>query len=111
MLSLFALPARDAKARLPSTLWAAVDKDGHLQRGKGVAASFKYTGGTVSQYAVIFKRDVSNCAYAAPALDNYYGINISVAPDTSGSTPNYLVVYTYSGTSLYDAPFSLVVNC
>ena len=66
LLSIFALPSRDADAarRRPlKTLFAIVKADGTLVKGKGAEASRKtaFTGA----YVVRFNRDVSNCSYGA----------------------------------------------
>ena len=109
LLSLFALPARDAEARLPSTVWAVVDKDGTLLRGRGVDRIVKDPYGDMpSGYYTVYlqRQQLNSCACVATAAQNYYGINIS-----TWQYAGAVDVYTYSGTSLYDAPFSLLMQC
>jgi hypothetical protein len=110
LASLLALPARDAEARTPSVVWAVVDKDGNIIRGKHVYSVIALHVGT-GHYEVTFTREVDTCSYVATALNDYYGINISAGGRPHTTNPYHVAVYTYSGTDLYDAPFSLVVYC
>ena len=110
-LSIFALPSRDAEAarrrRLPKTLWAVVNADGTLVRGKGVTGSIRATTGF---YQVTFVRDVSGCACSASTNG---GIPGDVAPSSiSPPAPQVVQVFTWNSAGTpADLAFQLVVNC
>jgi hypothetical protein len=111
LLSIFALPSRDADAarrrRLPKTLWAVVNADGTLVRGKGVTDSIRATTGF---YHITFVRNVSGCAYSASTNGGSPG---DVAPtNISQPAPQVVLVFTYNSAGTpADLAFQLVVNC
>ena len=115
VFSIFALPSRDADAtkRQLTTLWAVVDKDGNLVRGKGAVKSEKISTGF---YRVTFNRNVRGGAYIASI-----GWIFSGEIGASGPVPNFGVgelqrtqvwVQTRaSGAMAADIPFHLLVKC
>ena len=114
VLSVFVLPSRDAEAarrRLLKTLWAVVNADGTLERGKGVIGTSKPGTG---DYRVTFNRDVAGCAYSA-TLDEAAAGEISVFKKEVGgdeTTPQQVAVATRnSASTLVDKPFHLIVHC
>jgi len=117
-LSLFALPARDAEARLPQTLWAVVNSDGTLvSKSQGVVSADKLDdrGGRASgDYGVLFSRDVSLCAKTATISSSGASIPASgeiVLTHVGGFGREVQVLTQNSSGAALDQPFSLVVNC
>jgi hypothetical protein len=66
VLSMFALP-RNAEAAELKTLWAIVNADGTLVRGKGVTRPSKSDTG---EYTIKFQQDVSRCSCSATLQNN-----------------------------------------
>ncbi len=93
-------------------LWAVVNPDLTLARGAGVVSVTKQGDG---QTAVVFDRDVRNCAYTANV--GYAGSE-GVPPDGAatvvglGGEPNgvYLTTYDQAGAAV-DSGYHLVVTC
>jgi hypothetical protein len=118
MLSVFALPSRDADAarrRLLKTLWAVVtinaDHTITVNRSKGVTASSRLGTG---QYRITFNRDVSRCVYSATIESTSGGGEISAfgGPLQGVVTEREVLVSTYDNSGSFDdEPFHLVVNC
>jgi hypothetical protein len=115
LLSIFALPPRDAEAarrRLLKTLWAVVninaDHSITVTRSKGVVASSKLGTGV---YTIGFNRDVSGCACVATIDQSHVGF-VSPMVNSVVATERDVVVSTYDkdGTAA-NRPFSLVVHC
>jgi hypothetical protein len=91
-------------------LWAVVDPGGLLVRGNGVASSASVGSGT---YEVIFKRNVTKCAYVAtlgePPLGTPPG---EIAAAGRGGKPKGVFVATYnSAGTVTPRGFTLVVHC
>jgi hypothetical protein len=89
------------------TLWAVVNADGTLARGKGATSITKADTG---DYEVRFRQDVSRCAYSA-TFDHTSGfIFISLRGSSIG--PREVGVTTLDrGAFVHDSPFHLIVQC
>jgi hypothetical protein len=116
MLSIFALPSRDAHAarrRLLKTLWAVTSIDATqrmtVTRSKGVTGSSKL-GKDI--YKIGFNRDVSRCAYSA-TFDSFFGFITTVGGPGQVFTEREVLVETWDsdGLTRVDRSFHLVVNC
>ncbi len=115
LLSIFALPSRDADAarrRLLKTLWAVVninaDQTITVTRSKGVTGSSKLGTGV---YKIGFNRDVSGCAAFATIDQSQVGF-ISAQVNSFVVTEREVVVSTYgSNGTAADLPFQVVVHC
>ena len=115
LLSIFALPSRDADAarrRLLKTLWAVVsinaDQTITVTRSKGVTGSSKLGTGV---YKIGFNRDVSGCASVATIDQSQVGF-ISAQLNSFVATERDVVVSTYdSDGTAAERPFQLVVHC
>ena len=100
------------------TLWAVINADGTTARGSDVQSSKKEPpppgGGQSGEYDVIFKRNVSGCAYVASFADERQTGEVS-ASSLGPGTPNgvYVQTVTDNGTKeVYsDRPFHLAVFC
>jgi uncharacterized protein YceK len=115
VLSIFALPSRDADAarrRLLKTLWAVVQPTAGqtitVTRSKGATGASKLDTGV---YTVGFNRDVSGCASVATIDQSQVGF-ISAQANSFVATERDVVVSTYdtSGDAA-DIPFQVVVHC
>jgi hypothetical protein len=115
LLSIFALPSRDAEAarrRLLKTLWAVVaikaDLTPEVTRSKGAVSSSKFGTGV---YKIGFNRDVSGCACVAAVDQSQVGF-VSPQVNSIAGTKRDVIVSTYDtdGTAA-DLPFQLVVHC
>jgi hypothetical protein len=96
------------KGDAATALWAVVNANGTLARGKGVVGVGRQnpTGG----YKVVFNQNVSGCAFSAtigsPGSGTNFGF-IEVEPDASG-----VFVGTLSTAGAFaDRPFHLVAFC
>ena len=90
------------------TLWAVVQSDGSLVRGKGATSiNSKVSTG---EYEVKFKQDVSRCAYSA-TFDHTSGFIFISLRDSSIGAREVGVTTTDRGAVVRDSPFHLVVNC
>ena len=117
LLSIFALPSRDADAarrRLLKTLWAVVDINANqtitVTRSKGVTGSSKLGTGV---YKIGFNRNVSGCASFATIDQSQVGF-ISAQVNSIAATERDVVVSTYDpsdGTTPVERPFQVVVHC
>jgi hypothetical protein len=96
------------------TLWAVIHADGTTARSSGVRSSKKDTPASTGEYDVIFKRNVSGCAYVASFADERQTGEVS-ASSLGPGTPKGVYVQTVSsnGTNeVYrDSPFHLAVFC
>jgi hypothetical protein len=91
-----------------STLWAVVDLDGTLIRGKGATESDH--DATFDTYTVAFNRDVDQCAYAV-TLEDEDGLAFILTP-TSEQPPNVVALATRDDNgSPRDIRFHLIVTC
>ena len=112
VLSMFALP-RNAEAADLKTLWAVVNEDGTLQRGKGVMNARKLATG---EYVVKFKQDVNKCAWSASLQNNsgfvFLDTILNIDNEPRLATPREVgVTTTDRGGILRDTPFHLIVQC
>jgi hypothetical protein len=115
LLSIFALPSRDADAarrRRLKTLWAVVnfnaDQTITVTRSKGVVSSSKLGTGV---YKIGFNRKVSGCASVATIDQSQTGF-ISAQLNSFVATKRDVVASTYgSDGNPAERPFQLVVHC
>ena len=111
---IFALPSRDADAatRKLTTLWAVVDRDGNLVRGKGAVKSEKLATGF---YRVTFNRNVRGGAYIASVGWIFSGEIGASGPDPGVplelQRTQVWVQTRASGAMAADIPFHLLVKC
>ena len=107
-------PGNTTKPGGTQTLWAVINADGTTARASGVRSSKKDTPASTGEYDVIFKRNVSKCAYIASFADERQTGEVSASSMGPG-TPNGVYVQTVSsnGTNeVYrDKPFHLAVFC
>ena len=107
-------PGNTTKPGGTQTLWAVINADGRTARASGVQSSKKDTPASTGEYDVIFKRNVSKCAYIASFADERQTGEVSASSMGPG-TPNGVYVQTVSsnGTNeVYrDKPFHLAVFC
>jgi hypothetical protein len=89
------------------TLWAVVNPDGTLARGKGATSSRKPSTG---EYEIRFVQDVRNCAYSA-TFDHNSGFVFIALRDASIGQREVGVTTTDRGGTVRDSPFHLVVHC
>lgn len=114
LLSIFALPSRDADAarrRLLKTLWAVASvtfTSITLTRSKGATGASRLGLGV---YTVGFNRNVSGCAAFATIDQSRVGF-ISAQVNSSVATARDVVVSTYdTNGDDADIPFQVVVHC
>jgi ABC-type Fe3+ transport system substrate-binding protein len=115
LLSIFALPSRDADAarRRPlKTLWAVVninaDQTITVTRSKGATVASKLGTGA---YKIGFNRNVSGCACVATIDQSQVGF-ISAQAGSFVATGRDVVVSTYdSNGDEAERPFQLAVHC
>ena len=114
LLSIFALPSRDADAarRRPlRTLWAVASvtfSSITVTRSKGATGARKLGTGA---YAIAFNRDVSGCACVATIDQSQVGF-ISAQLNSIAATERDVVVSTYdTHGDAAEFPFSVVVHC
>jgi hypothetical protein len=92
-----------------STLWAVVETDGTLMRGKGATGS-EHDGSFVGLYTVAFERDVDQCAYAL-TLEEEDGLAFIGTP-SAAQPPNVVTVVTRDDNgSPRDIRFHFIVTC
>ena len=115
VFSIFALPSRNADAatrRQLTTLWAVVDANGNLVRGKGAVKSERIATGF---YRVTFNRNVRACAYIASVGWIFSGEIGASGPDPSISIEllrtQVWVQTRGSGAMAANIPFHLLVKC
>jgi hypothetical protein len=117
LFATFALPRREAEARLPKTLWVAVTPDGQVvSKSRGVQNCIKRQppgGRAAGEYVVSFSRNVVSCAKTATI--GYSDDSIAASGEVVVSRAfrdSEVSVWTQnsSGAAL-DQPFQLVVNC
>jgi hypothetical protein len=101
-----------SKPTAAKTLWAVINANGTTARASGVKSSQKEANST-GEYDVIFKRNVSGCAYVASFADPRQTGEVSASSLTS--TPNGVYVQTVTNTGTNevpsDRPFHLAVFC
>lgn len=92
-------------ARLLTTLWAVVNTDGMIARGKGVTSSIK---SSTREYEIIFRQSVISCTYSA-TFDHDSGF-ISPMDSSIGSREVGVTTLNRSGI-VRDSSFHLIVHC
>jgi len=91
-----------------SQLWAVLDQNGFLLRGKGVTG-VSHLG--IGRYEVTFNRDLSRCAYVA-TTNNAYSQALTIFTASGHLSARGVYVETKNqGGGLTDGPFNLVVTC
>ena len=104
-----------APVKVPTPMWAVVNVDGSLARGRSAVSSAQL--GVDGQYEVVFNRDVSACAYVASggeATPNSPddAVVFTVAP--RDSNPDAVFVQEWDGVlarDSYSSGFHLIVLC
>lgn len=95
-------------------LWAVVNEDGVLVRGKNTAAGDPAARTAAGRYQVIFNRAVSTCSYAvtvgAPA-NGLPAIGFARAASLTANANGVRVGTTNDGGAEIDRPFHLAVFC
>ena len=89
------------------TLWAVVNADGTLARGKGVTSSSKVDTG---DYEIRFRQDVSRCASSA-TFDHTSGFIFIALRDSRIGPREVGVTTTDRNAVVRDSPFHLIVQC
>lgn len=107
-----------ARRPLLKTLWAVVNEDGTLDRGKGVTDSSRVAEGA---YRITFNRNVSGCAYSATIDLSGLGeghqgevyVYQTLEDPSDPPTPRQVDVFTFNsaGTTSDDNQFDLIVHC
>ena len=100
---------------LKKVLWAVVNSDGTLARGKGALSATQFSTGT---YGVRFDRNVTKCVYTATIGRSADGveppgeITVALLAVPSGQPTNGVFVTTHnSAGALEGRGFHLVLNC
>jgi hypothetical protein len=104
------LDGKDSTSFAPAQaapLWAVVNSDGTLARGKGVTNISKPNTG---DYEIEFNRDVTSCAYSA-TFDHASGFIFVSLRDSSIGPREVGVTTTDRGAFVRDSPFHVVVFC
>ena len=91
------------------TLWAVVDADGTIDRGKGVASTGSSKVAT-GEYEIKFNRDVNRCAYSA-TFDHTSGFIFISLRDTNIGSREVGVTTLNRSAVVDDSPFHLIVQC
>jgi hypothetical protein len=101
----------DVDVAFADARWAVVNADGSLARGRNVVSSERDQEGV---YIVVFKKDVTECAYVATAGSAVAGgvlfTSVTVAPK-NGDANAVLVVSVDLQGNLSDNGFHLKVFC
>ena len=94
-------------------LWAVVNADGTLARGRGAVSSASL--GVDGQYGVVFNRDVSSCAFAATLGDATSSTGaegvVTVAPRDGDVNAVFVQTFDVLTSVEADLPFHLAVFC
>ena len=97
-----------ARRPLLKTLWAVVDANGTLVRGKGAVSS----NGGGGAYGVFFNRDVSRCAYAATIGTRDVPAVLTATSAGAVGKPKVVEVFTLkTDFTRVGMAFHLVVHC
>jgi len=94
-------------------LWAVVNANGTLARGRGATSVASL--GVDGQYEVVFNRNVSSCAYAATLGDatastGAVGV-VTVAPREAKANAVFVQTFDVLTGTEADLPFHLAVFC
>jgi hypothetical protein len=110
------LAAGDLSAATKSSLgqlWAVVNADGTLARGRGATSSDSL--GVDGQYEVVFNRSVAACAYVATLGDATASTGaegvVTVAPRDGNANAVFVQTFDVLTGVEADLPFHLVVVC
>jgi hypothetical protein len=94
-------------------LWAVVNTDGTLARGRGATSADSL--GVDGQYEVVFNRNVAGCAYAATLGDAAASTGaegvVTVAPRDGNANAVFVQTFDVLTSTEADLPFHLVVFC
>jgi hypothetical protein len=94
-------------------LWAVVDRNANLIRGKGVVGVQRAPGPAAGTYWVEFDQDVSDRAWLATILqlgdDTQVASHILVSEAYGARNPNIVRVHTWVTGRDWDSPFHLGV--
>jgi hypothetical protein len=94
-------------------LWAVVNVDGTLARGRGATSSDSL--GVDGQYEVAFNRNVSNCAYVATLGDATASTGaegvVTVAPRDGNANAVFVQTFDVLTGTETNLPFHLVALC
>jgi hypothetical protein len=94
-------------------LWAVVDANANLVRGKEVAGAQRAPGSPAGMYWVEFNEDVSAWAWLATILqlgdDTQTSTHIRVSEAYGARNPNVVQVGTWVTGNFVDSPFHLGV--
>jgi hypothetical protein len=108
LLGVFALP-RDAEAADLKTLWAIVNENGPLERGKGITSVSKPATG---EYTIKFSQDVSRCASSATLRNGSGFVFLDTIRTGDPLTRREVGLTTLNRDGVVrDTAFHLVVNC
>jgi len=88
-------------------LWAVVNANCDLARGKGVTDSSKVDAG---DYEIKFRQDVSRCAYSA-TFDHTSGFFFISLRDSSIGPREVGVTTTDRAAVVHDSPYHLIMQC
>jgi hypothetical protein len=99
-------------------LWAVVDTDGDLERSSGgVVSAERLDGGLpTGDYAVVFERDISDCAYQAtvgrPVVSSGPAIGFALVANWTDDPEHGVIVFTKDQNGAgADRGFHLLVTC
>jgi hypothetical protein len=96
---------------VPPRVFAVINPDGTKLRGKAVASTQHISTGV---YDVRFNRNISSCAWTGTVgFGSFGGSTVPSEISVSGraGTNNGLFVQTFSGASVADLPFTVLVVC
>ncbi len=109
----------DRYVQLGDVMWAVVDADGTLERASDGVAGAELLGGVLpsGDYAVVFERDISGCAYQATA--GRPGVNTGPLPgfaqvaNWTDDPTNGVIVFVkdQDGAGVENRGFHLTVTC
>jgi len=109
----------DRYVQTDAVLWAVVDGDGMLERSSDGVASSELLDGVVpaGDYAVVFDRDISNCAYQAtvgrPGVNDGPLPGFAQVANWEDDPDNGVIVFTknHDGEGVENRGFHLLVTC
>jgi hypothetical protein len=100
-----------ATSTTPARVFAVLNSDGSLLRGKAVASTSHIGTGL---YDVRFLRNISSCAWTGTVGFGTFGGSTGpseISVTGRSATNNGLFVQTFSGASAADLPFTVLVVC
>jgi hypothetical protein len=96
---------------VPPRVFAVLNPDGSLVRGKAVASTQHISTGV---YDVRFNRNISSCAWTGSIGFGTFGGSTGpseISVTGRSATNNGLFVQTFAGASAADLPFTVLVVC